>query len=733
MKKLLVVFYLVFSVTFYSQEKQPKVGLVLSGGGAKGFAHIGVLKEIDKAGLQIDYVGGTSMGAIVGGLYAIGYSGEQIEQIVLKTDFVSLLQDKLPRNSEPFFEKEFGEKTFITLPVHKGAVGFPKAVSKGQNVLNFLMELLASVEGISDFKKLPIPFFCIATDVEDGNAVLLEKGSLPLALRASGSFPTLLNPVVLDNKLLVDGGIANNFPISVMKSKGMDIVIGVDVEGSLNQKEKLNTVVDLMNQIVSYQMYRKTDKEKEILDVYIHPEIKGYNVVSFDKKVEILQKGIEEGQKFNKVFKELALKQTHKTARKKLHFNKEKFLISDIDISGSKLYTRAFVLGKVKVKVGDRLSRKEITKRIHLLSSTKNYERIAYHLTKKKDNTYSLKLQLNETNENANLKLGVHYDFLYKSGFLVNYNQKHLLLDNDLFSLDMVLGDNLRYSLDYFVDNGFYISYGFRSRYNHFRTNSKFNSIISQYPSISSINLKYTDITSQFFLQTAFNRRFTLGLGLEHKYVKATTETIASASNGVTIFDNSNYLNSFGYLKLDTYDKKYFPTKGYFGDLNFKWYMVSSDHNNDFSPFAQTKGTLGFATTFWDKLTFQMTNEAGFTLNDVNSDVFDFYLGGYNKNYINTFVSFYGYDFAELSDNTFLKSEFNFRYAIADKHYLSLIANYGRLEDNVFKNIDLFENIKTGYAIGYSYNSLIGPLEIKYSWSPDNKENYWLFNLGFWF
>ncbi|QVY64855.1 patatin-like phospholipase family protein [Polaribacter sp. Q13] len=733
MKKLLVVFYLVFSVTFYSQEKQPKVGLVLSGGGAKGFAHIGVLKEIDKAGLQIDYVGGTSMGAIVGGLYAIGYSGEQIEQIVLKTDFVSLLQDKLPRNSEPFFEKEFGEKTFITLPVHKGAVGFPKAVSKGQNVLNFLMELLASVEGISDFKKLPIPFFCIATDVEDGNAVLLEKGSLPLALRASGSFPTLLNPVVLDNKLLVDGGIANNFPISVMKSKGMDIVIGVDVEGSLNQKEKLNTVVDLMNQIVSYQMYRKTDKEKEILDVYIHPEIKGYNVVSFDKKVEILQKGIEEGQKFNKVFKELALKQTHKTARKKLHFNKEKFLISDIDISGSKLYTRAFVLGKVKVKVGDRLSRKEITKRIHLLSSTKNYERIAYHLTKKKDNTYSLKLQLNETNENANLKLGVHYDFLYKSGFLVNYNQKHLLLDNDLFSLDMVLGDNLRYSLDYFVDNGFYISYGFRSRYNHFRTNSKFNSIISQYPSISSINLKYTDITSQFFLQTAFNRRFTLGVGLEHKYVKATTETIASASNGVTIFDNSNYLNSFGYLKLDTYDKKYFPTKGYFGDLNFKWYMVSSDHNNDFSPFAQTKGTLGFATTFWDKLTFQMTNEAGFTLNDVNSDVFDFYLGGYNKNYINTFVSFYGYDFAELSDNTFLKSEFNFRYAIADKHYLSLIANYGRLEDNVFKNIDLFENIKTGYAIGYSYNSLIGPLEIKYSWSPDNKENYWLFNLGFWF
>ena len=733
MKNSLIVFFLICSVAFYSQKKQPKVGLVLSGGGAKGFAHIGVLKEIDKAGLQIDYIGGTSMGAIIGGLYAIGYSADQIEQIVLETDFVSLLQDKLPRNSEPFFEKEFGEKTFISLPVKDGAVGLPKAVSKGQNVLNFLTELLASVEGISDFKKLPIPFFCIATDVENGNAILLEKGSLPIALRASGSFPTLLNPVVLGDKLLVDGGIANNFPVSIMKSKGVDIVIGVDVEGKLYDKEKLNSALAIMNQIVSYKMYGNSIKEKAKLDVYIHPEIKEYNVVSFDKKEEILEKGIIEGKKFSDDFKKIALKQTHKKELKKLNFDIVKFLISDIDLTGSKYYTRAFVLGKVKIKVGDRLSRSEITKRIHFLSSTKNYERIEYNLVKKKDKSYSLKLTLIESNENANLKLGVHYDFLYKSGVLVNYNQKHLLLENDLFSVDMVLGDNLRYNLDYFVDNGFYISYGFRSRYNHFRSNSKFNPLAVEFPDVSNINLKYSDITNQFFLQTTFNRRFALGVGLEHKYVEATTETIAASSSNETVFDKSNYLNTFGYLKLDTYDKKYFPTKGYFADLNFKWYMVSSDYNNDFTSFAQTKGTLGFATTFWDKLTFQMTSEAGFTLNDTNSDVFDFYLGGYNKNYINTFVGFYGYDFAELSDNSFIKSEFNFRYAITSKHYASFIANYGRLEDNVFDNIDLFSDVKSGYALGYSYDTFIGPLEIKYSWSPDNNERYWLFNLGFWF
>jgi len=643
MIKNITIFLVLLSLTIYGQKDQPKIGLVLSGGGAKGIAQIGVLKEIDKAGLKIDYIGGTSMGAIVGALYANGYTGDQIEEIVLNTDFISLLQDKFPRNSKPFFEKEFGEKTVISFPVKKGVIGLPRAVSRGQGVLNMLTELMASVEGISDFNKMKIPFFCIATDVETGGEVILEKGSLPLALRASASFPTLLNPIDLDGKLLVDGGIANNFPVGLMRSKGVDIVIGVDVEGKLYQKDKLNSVVDILNQVVSYQMYSKSKLEKKKLDVYIHPEIYSYGVVDFDKKEEILEIGIKEAEKFRDVFKELAAKQIHKKKEDVvIKFEEKKYLISDIKLLGRENYTRAYVLGKLKIKDGDSLSRKEITNKIHFLSATDNYERIEHRLFQNENKAYSLELLLNESYENQNIKLGVHYDYLYKSGLLANYNKKHMLIENDNFSFDMVLGDNLRYNLDYFVDNGFYISYGIKSRYNHFRTNSKFNPIVSLYENVSSINLKYTDITNQAFIQTTFNRRFALGLGLEYKYVKVTTETIASEDNPTTTFDNSNYFNSFGYLKLDTYDKKYFATKGYYADLNFKWYMGSSDYNDDFNSFAQAKGTLGFATTFWDKLTFQMTNEAGFTLNRTSSNVYDFYLGGYNKNYINTFFSFYG-------------------------------------------------------------------------------------------
>ncbi|WP_298782158.1 patatin-like phospholipase family protein [uncultured Polaribacter sp.] len=729
-KLLLIIFILPLIV--FGQQEQPKVGLVLSGGGAKGFAHVGVLKEIDKAGIQLDYIGGTSMGAVIGGLYAVGYSGVQIEDIIKNTNFIELLRDQLPRSTSTFFEKEFAEKSAITLPVNKGKIGLPKAVSKGQSVLNFLYELLDSTQNNSDFSKLPTPFYCIATDVETGGEVLLENGSLPMALRSSSSFPTLLNPVALDGKLLVDGGVANNFPVSIMKSKGIDIVIGVDVEGRLFEKDKLNSAITILNQIVSYQMYNKSKAEKAKLDVYIHPGIFEYNVVDFDKKDQILEIGNKKAKEFKEIFKEIAAKQIVKKKRKPLQINKEKKLITKINLTGIKDYTRAYVLGKLKIKVNDSLSRQEISERINLLSATKNYSKIEYNLLKREDNSYSLNLDVFESKANATLSLGMHYDILYRSGLLANYSQKHLFVNNDVFSLDVILGDNLRYNLNYFVDNGFYLSYGFRSNYNHFRANSKFNSIVSQNPSISSINLKYTDITNQFFIQTTFDRKFAIGLGIENKHLLASTETI-SIDNQKTVIDNSNYLNAFGYLKLDTYNQKYFPTKGYFADLNFKWYLLSSDYHNDFNSFAQAKGTFGFATSINNKFTFQMTNEAGFTLNSRSSDIFDFYLGGYNKNYINTFVSFYGYDFAELSNNSFIKSEFNFRYNFGEKHYAMFIANYGRLEDNVFKDIDIFKDVKSGYALGYSYNTFFGPIEIKYSWTPDINQHYWLFNLGFWF
>jgi NTE family protein len=731
MKKSIFLLFLLFSVAISSQHKNPKVGLVLSGGGAKGFAHIGVLKEIEKAGIKIDYIGGTSMGAIVGGLYASGYTATQIETLVNEIDFISLLQDKLPRNALPFFEKEFGEKYAITLPVKNNKIGLPRGVSKGQNILKLLTYLLSPVDSISDFSKLPTPFFCIGTDVETGEQVILEKGSLPMALRASGSFPTFLNPVEVDGKLLIDGGVVNNFPAEYMKSKDVDFIIGVDVQGRLIKKENLNSVVSILNQIVSFQTYGKSDEQKKHVDIYIKPNIYEFNAADFAKKKEILKKGDEVAVQFKEVFKRIALLQEGaKEKRLPVKISNTKYSLDKISVKGTKEYTRAYVLGKLNLQVGDSITYKELDKKLDFLTATNNYEKIAYTLQKNpKEN--QLVIEVLEQKERANIRLGVHYDQLYESGVLLDYNNKGLLINNDQLSIDLVLGDRIRYSLNYFVDNGFYVSYGFRSRYNQFSTNTRFSLQGNQ--NLNKINLDYTDFTNSAYVQTTFGRKFAMGGGIELKKLEIKTETVGSGNSNSITFDKSTYFNLLGYLKLDTYDKSYFVTRGFYADLGFKWYAWSSDFNKDFIQFPQLKGTLGFATTFLKNVTFHYTSEAGFSFNSPDSNVFDFYLGGYNQNYINTFVGLYGYEFGDLTGDTFLKSEFAFRYQFAKNNYATLIANYARADTNVFAKGNLFKDVASGYAIGYGLKTFLGPIELKYSWSPDTKKHFWLFNLGFWF
>ena len=201
MSRLTVILFLfVSSFTLLAQnlEKRPKIGLVLSGGGAKGFAHIGVLKVIEEAGIKIDYIGGTSMGAVIGGLYASGYNATQIDSIFHSTNFDELINDYIPRGSKNFYEKRNDELYAIVLPFNKFKIGIPEALSKGMYNFNLLTRLTRNVKDINDFNQLPIPFFCIATDIEKGEQVLLNKGNLAQAMLASSAFPSLFSPSAFD-------------------------------------------------------------------------------------------------------------------------------------------------------------------------------------------------------------------------------------------------------------------------------------------------------------------------------------------------------------------------------------------------------------------------------------------------------------------------------------------------------------------------------------------------------
>lgn len=745
MKKILFLILLLPCLVFSQKKvkKDIKVGVVLSGGGAKGFAHVAVLKAIEKAGIRVDYIGGTSMGAIIGSLYASGYKAKELDSIIREQDFRKILKDELPRKSKSFYEKSIGEKYALTLPIKNGKIGVPVGLSKGQGFINVMSKLTQHVNFIEDFNKLPIPFLCIATNLENGKQEVLTKGFLPEAVAASGAFPTLISPIEIGDKLLTDGGVVNNFPVDEIKAMGADVIIGVDIQTGLEKKENLDSAVKILNQLVGFQMYENLEEKYKKVDVLIKPNMEKYNVVSFDKVDEIMQEGEKAVQEHFIKLNEIAQKQALIYKEKVNKKAKKKIVINEIKVTGNKNYTRSFIIGKLNLKKKDTLTYDDLSERINNLYGTKNFKNVQYKVRLKNDKAL-LNIKIKETEINNFLQLGLHYDPLYKTGFLINTTFKHLLFKNDILSADLILGDNLRYNFNYFIDNGFHWSFGLKSSFNQFE-----NKVSFEQSGINKINLNYNELINQIYVQTVFGRRYALGIGVEHKLINAFTETITSinqsSSDGTTrsarsdkdkryYFDKSNYLSAISYLAIDTYDKKTFPKRGFNLKAKFTWYLISSDYKNNFKQFSHLKGKVGFAKSFFNqKLTFQNVNEAGLTFGSNNNIVLDFIVGGYGENYTDSFVQLYGYDFASINNSSFIRSELISRYEVFPKNYLSAAVNIAKVDKNFLEGGRLLSDIKSGYRVGYGIETFLGPIEINYSWSPDNKNYYWYFNFGYWF
>ncbi len=728
-KSLFYMAILCLSSVFGQKDARPKIGLVLSGGGAKGFAHIGVLKAIEKSELQLDYIGGTSMGAVVGGLYATGYTANEIDSIIRSLDFKKLLQDIIPRNKSSFFEKQYGEKHLISFPMKKGKIRLPKAIAKGQSVYSELNRLFESVHTINDFETLPIPFFCVATDLESGKMKVFDSGHLAEAVRASASLPSLLDPMEVEGSLYIDGGVADNFPVEEMQRRGVDYIIGVDVQGTLDKNDEIQTVVDVLNQIVNYQMYGRDEEKIKKLDVHIRPDLSQFGVTSFDDVGAIIEIGEEVGSEFQEVFERLAASNKMKKTKKEQIKPPTKQRIDWIQINPVKHYSRAYIKGQMNLDVGDSISYKELNVKINRLASSNDFDLIKYHFEKLPNNENVLHIGVKENKTHSFVKAGLHYDPLYKSSFLLNFTTKHMLQKNDIFSADMIFGDNIRANLNYFVNNGFYTSYGLNSRFNSLSTDVRYAG-----EEVNSINKHYLDFTSMFYVQTTFNRKFALGVGLEYKLIETYTKALVREEGQETFFfDKSNYLNAVSYLKLDSYDDKFFPKNGFLVDGEFKYYMTSTDYNDNFNPFCQLKLKLSGVKTAFDKLSFHLTAEGGVTFEDNTSNQFLYALGGYGENMINNHIPFYGYEFEYYQNHSYLKGMLEIRYEIVKNHSIGAIANYARTDLDVFNDGAVFQDIFSGYAVEYGYNSVLGPIRLVRDWSPDISSQNWYLSVDFWF
>jgi NTE family protein len=720
-------------------KKNPKVGLVLSGGGAKGLAHIGVLKVIDSAGVDIDYISGTSMGAIIGSLYASGWSGKQLDSIFRVTDFDDLIQDNLPRRAKSFYERKQSEKYVVSLPFDDFEVHFPSALSKGQNIFNLMMRLTAHLGDVDDFDELPIPFFCIATNIETGEQVVLDRGSLPLAVSASGAIPSLFSPVEIDGKLLVDGGVVNNYPIKLLREKGMDIIIGVNVQDSLSQRKNLDSALEILNQVNNFENIQSMREKRKLTDVYIRPDIADFNILSFGDGKDIIAEGRYAA--LSKLGKLQKIAERQNGEREDLDIpTSDSIYIKNIAIKGEHGYPRSYVRGKLQIGQYEKTTYEKIFRGINNLSATGNFSRINYNF-KPNGKGSDLVLELKESGNKTSLKFALHYDELYNTSVLLNFTHKSLLLSNDILSLDFIVGDNIRYNFDYFIDKGRYWSLGFSSKYDHFEQDVDFE-IVRKLADLSDFNvnqveIKYSDFTNQIYAESFF-LDFRLGAGLEHKYVSIKTETIITETElennlAFTVLEETNLFSTFAYLEMDTYDDKYFPGKGFYFRGDFHAYLLSSKSTMDFSQFAIAKGKIGYAVSPLDKLSLRVSSSLGFRIGDNGTRALDFYLGGYGYKPTNNLVQFFGYDFLEVSGDSYIKALAEVDFEFLRKNHLIASYNIANVGENLFSTNDIFSVPYGGFALGYGLETFLGPVEVKYSYSPEKGESEWFFGIGFWF
>ncbi len=754
MRYITMIFYLLLVIPFSRAQEQnsterPKVGLVLSGGGAKGLAHIGVLKVIEEAGVKIDYIGGTSMGAIVGALYASGYSAAALDSIFRETDFTNLIQDNLPRDAKTFYEKEDSERYALTLPFENFKISFPPAISSGQNIYNELVHHLYHVKDISDFNDLPIPFFCIATNVETGKEVLLDSGYLPEAIMASGTFPSLFEPADVDGQLLVDGGVLNNYPVDEVKKMGADVIIGVDVQHGLRGRESLLSASEVLLQINNYRTVGAMKEKSKRTDIYIQPDVRNISVIDFNLRETIITRGEDAARANFDAFKDLAAKQGEQSLKRHHIAKQDSLLINRLVIKGNNSYTRGYVKGKLRFTLSEPIHFNKLQQGISNLAATGNFQTIRYKLITNGIGE-DLIVKLEENPNKTFIRLGAHYDDLYKSAAIINLTRKKFLLNDDVASFDLIVGDNVRYNLQYYVDKGFYWSFGLNSSFNEFDREINYNVIRSNFDvpeggNINNINLEVTDFTNQLYLQTVLQEEFAFSLGVEHKLLKYSTLTLNQIPDTTmaapeqtagtrTFFEKSHYYSAFGKLTLDTYDNSYFPTKGLYFDGDFHFYVFSSDYNENFKEFSIGKARMGGAFSILPRLSVNLETAGGFKLGTSNVSALDFVLGGFGSNSLNNFTPFFGYDYLSLPGNSFVKAFGQLDYRFAPKNHLMLAANIANVDDDLFRTGEWFtEPDFTGYALGYGLESFFGPLQIFYSWSPEIRSSRFFFSIGYWF
>lgn len=740
-KAVLIVLLLLVTLTLSAQKAtnhpgRPKVGVVLGGGGAKGASHIGALKYLEEMGIPIDYVAGTSMGAIIGGFYSMGYSPDELTQIIGGLNWSEYIGNNInrpvmseevkQRNSTLLLNIPFSLKNLLDNDPNSSFISqLPSAYVNNSSLINLFNDLCVGYQEEMDFNDMPIPFACVATNVVNGEEVVLRSGSAPTAMRASMAIPGVFSPVEIGDMVLVDGGLVNNFPADVLREMGADIIIGVEVftEKKLSRND-IQSLPQLLGQLVINSTGGKRQENRDLCDIWIVPKVDDYGMLSFTQKAidTLVNRGYVKAAEFHdqlEAIKQRIEKENGGPVHKELHAPKSlnlldhPVLISAIDINGVSNKQNRWLIRKGGLKTGIQYSKNDIEHAVNIYRGTGCFDEITYkikendsiHSKEKLSDSYALSIDMKPSHPNL-FGVGLRYDTEEGAAIMlhVGLNEKHF--GGSKFNANFKLSYNPRINLTYTYSRAslanFSLAYDYRNEHFNFLLGYK------KKMNLHSIQQKVSGYISQFHL---LNLSVTFGASLV-----STRFDMSSWEDNIfdsLFFMPNKQIMPFINFKYDNLDDAYFAKHGictrltshlYFEDnrveeyppfdisYSFKAYMTP--FNGKFTIIPQLYGRNLFGGT----LNYNLWNSSG---SEIEGKHFDTQLPFIGQTHVITI-----YDHSAIA-------RCDFRYNIYGKHYLTAMYNT-LLELDVMDDYTLY--FTHGAGLKYSYKSILGPISLTGQW-----------------
>lgn len=781
---------LLLSITFtaHSQDTtavkaRPKIGLVLSGGGAKGAAHIGVLKYLEEAEIPIDYIAGTSMGSIVGGMYALGYSSQEILDIISAVDWNRLISNNVDRRRTSYASKTESRTQLIKIPFSLSTDkqelqnrsfknSLPTGIVSGDNLINLFNSLSVGYSDPIDFDQLPIPFRCVTTNVVNGKADVLAKGIFSKSLRASMAIPILFDPVKIDSTLYADGGLLNNFPAEQCRAMGADYVIGVSMSPGLeNNPDSLSSLFKQVKQLKEIITDKEFVNYHKKCDIFISPDLKGVGMLSFNAEsvARITESGYEAAARHEAEFK--ALKElldigsspenaNNKSAKKAVNILQNSVLISGIEMIGVKNDIEKWMRRKCTVKIGEPACKADIDKSVSLYYGTGNYSSITYTLHKdsRSKDGYVLRFKFVEKPPH-DLALGFRFDTQDMLSVLLRAGMNSNRMSGLKADVSAKLGGNqwlrTNFSYGHLLYPRINIAYHFR------------NSELDAYDMDElEMNMKFLQHKFRLYLSENYSRTVSAAVGLEAEILNPRKVMYTSYNTLDADYNATTSLGTFAYLHYDNLNKPKFATRGVAGKIDFTWkdVILESKSMNTMSYGSIAFGLEGYVPIIEDRLVLipQLYGSFLFGKGATNGitngwnpmfngpvpayPAMNNVIGGPEMGrYIDHQIPFIGLNKISLAFNNLAVARLDIRTRLFKSHYLTVMANYARSSIDL-KNffIESAEPIWSGMynynasnwwgaGLRYSIDTKIGPVSLDVSSSNISKKVNIYLSAGYYF